>query len=171
MKNLLSDGNIRMADLEQGKTRMKKFFNQKYLLSGLLAVLFLTADLASQTVIVHTVPQEDPESDAALYGGDVDSGIMDSLFSMGYIIFSQVSHDTTADLVNMGRETGADYVITWAMEEQGIKGILLDCRSGSRIPVKTVSLAELDVPGENLHRMYMDLGEKLCEQLVPGIGN
>ncbi len=150
---------------------MNRILQWKRKLPLLLAGLLLVADLAGQTVMVNTWPLLSSENEGAAYLNDVDSGIMDLLFEKGYIIFSQSSDDSEELLLASGRDTGADFVLSWKMEDRAVSGMLLDCRTGDIAHSGTISMDDLGNPVEDLHRMYAALGEELCEHLVPGNWN
>ncbi len=146
---------------------MSRFIVWKKLLPLFTGLVFMTANLAGQTVIVNTVPaasagEQEPDSSEA-----VDSGIMEVLFDRGYIIFSQSTDDSRETLLSTARNTGADIVLSWKMQDEAVSGMLLDCNTGDVVRSVDLSVEDLENPVENLHRKYVALGEKLCDHLIP----
>jgi hypothetical protein len=143
----------------------------RVLLLMTLASIMLTGNAASQTAIVNARPIADAGKLSLEYAGDVDSGLMEYLFDHGYIIFSQSTADPVEKLISVGKETGADIIITWSMDAAGLSGALINCRSGSQSPSRGVSLDDFENVYGNRHDMYEAMGARLCETLISDAGN
>jgi len=103
----------------------------------------------------------------AEYMTDVDSGIMDYLFDRGFIIFSQSTEEPVEKLISVGKETGADIIINWSMDQSGLWGTLIDCRTGEQTPERIVPLEDFEDTYGNQHEMYAAMGVRLGEELLP----
>lgn len=136
--------------------------------AGILWGALLCLPLAAQTAIVNARPVAGEQPIVLEYAADVDSGIIECLFDKGYIVFNQSSEDSPAALIRAGRETGADIVISWRMDEGGLSGTLIDCRSGEESPRRKVGERDFAGSYKNRHDMYTAMGVRLCEDLIPG---
>jgi len=144
---------------------MRKYLCRDIFLIGILAGAVLTTDIVAQTVIVNAEPVLITETESIDYTDDVDSAIMEYLFDQGYIIFSQSSEDSVETLRALGKQTGADIVISWAMHVNRLSGILIDCETGRHSPPLFVNQSEFGSEAD-LHKMYSQMGSRLCEQLI-----
>ena len=119
---------------------MRKYLSGKIFPAGILAALLLITDLTAQTAIVNAQPLSPTADVAADYTKDIETGLMEYLFDLGYIIFSQSTADSASILVDLGKETGADIVINWSQKAGGLDGSLIDCRTGQTTRAVTVDL-------------------------------
>lgn len=145
---------------------MRKYLCRDIFLIGILAVAVLTVDITAQTVIVNAEPLMDMEAESVNFMDDVDSAIMEYLFDQGYIIFSQSTEDSVDTLAALGKQTGADIVINWALDESRLSGFLIDCETGRQSVPLVVNQSEFDSHSNDLHKMYTQMGTRLCEKLI-----
>jgi len=111
---------------------MKKIDRKIGVLAFLMAGVLSLSDAAALTVIVNTVASEqtEPDDNTGLYEQAVETGIMNVLFDRGHIVFSQTSAAGDEHLLGIARKTGADFIISWNLEDQGLSGRLIDTKSG-----------------------------------------
>ncbi len=147
---------------------MRKYLSGKIFPAGILAALLLMTDLTAQTAIVNAQPLSPAAEAAADYTKDVETGLLEYLFDLGYIIFNQSTADSAPVLVELGKETGADIVIDWSQNSEGLDGSLIDCRTGQTIRAVTIDQKVFeDIYKNNDHEMYSAMGYRLCEEMIP----
>ena len=146
---------------------MRKYLPGKIFPAGILAALLLMTNLTAQTAIVNAQPMSDTVEVAADYTKDIETGLMERLFDLGYIIFSQNSADSDSILMDLGKETGADIVINWSQNSRGLAGSLIDCRTGQITKTVSIDLQAFEDRYKDDHELYSAMGYRLCEEMIP----
>jgi hypothetical protein len=123
--------------------------------------------LEAQTVLVHSASMSDKDDETIrIYSQSAEAGIMDVLFNRGCIAFSDMSEADESGTLSLALKTGADYVISWSLVEEGLRGSLVKADKSESLNAVFVDETDLEDLYKDPSELYAALGSKLCESLV-----